>query len=606
MAILGVIIIPIVSYSLFFYLQLETEENIQDTLFDQQMQRQLDSTRGLSQHVSSDFELVQERLRTLAGSIAEISSEEGVENLAQETHGRISEIADRLYVIDDAGIIRLHIGAGEDFEGQDASSLSFVSETRSTMQPAFSTGFVSLDGELRIAITYPIKDPAGDYQGLVAATLPVKGFFERYGNLYDINSQYLAALDKEANYLTTAVPELPGKNFYSEQVQQIINRNKEVNDLIATALSGREATTVVDWGRGERLATGYPVMIGGQMKYVIFLVTPTQSIYSQIDAILLSQRTATLSLITGMAVSAILLIILLLMWNSTLNRTVESRTHELKESNKSLASAYEQLQEQDRAQREFVDVAAHELRTPIMPILSSAKTLRADIESIKDQLEESVRADIAEDLDMIHRNASRLQRLAENILYIVRIESGQFKLRMQNVGDFDSIIASVARDVHKKYGNRIPLALALNSSHPSLAVRCDSEKIRMALFNLIDNAFKFTEEDRQPVSISSNIAYGPDLRLTPVAGPQEEHSEPAFVVVTIKDRGRGVDPGFSPRLFEKFASKSESGTGLGLFIAKSIIEAHGGKVWSEDNKGERGATFAFAVPMVKKLPAIPT
>ena len=69
------------------------------------------------------------------------------------------------------------------------------------------------------------------------------------------------------------------------------------------------------------------------------------------------------------------------------------------------------------------------------------------------------------------------------------------------------------------------------------------------------------------------------------------------VLITIKDTGKGIDPEIFPRLFEKFATNSFSGTGLGLYISKAIIEAHGGRIWAENNKNEKGATFNFTLPM---------
>jgi signal transduction histidine kinase len=101
----------------------------------------------------------------------------------------------------------------------------------------------------------------------------------------------------------------------------------------------------------------------------------------------------------------------------------------------------------------------------------------------------------------------------------------------------------------------------------------------------LDNAVKFTKEKGGTISALTEI--------------KENQA-----IVKIKDTGKGIDVGMIPRLFSKFATKSERGTGLGLFISKSIVEAHGGKIWAENNKDEEGATFTFTLPMAAEAQKI--
>jgi len=114
-------------------------------------------------------------------------------------------------------------------------------------------------------------------------------------------------------------------------------------------------------------------------------------------------------------------------------------------------------------------------------------------------------------------------------------------------------------------------------------VKADKEKLIQVISNLLNNAIKFTEEGT--ISVSTEVKGN---------GRME-------VLVTIKDTGQGIHPEIEPRLFSKFASKSLQGTGLGLFIAKSIVEAHGGKIWAENNSGGKGATFTFSLPVSQPL-----
>ena len=108
----------------------------------------------------------------------------------------------------------------------------------------------------------------------------------------------------------------------------------------------------------------------------------------------------------------------------------------------------------------------------------------------------------------------------------------------------------------------------------------DKGRISQVISNLLSNALKFTT----------------DGSIYIISEKKDDHA-----IVSIKDTGTGIDSEVFPRLFSKFASKSFSGTGLGLFIAKSIIEAHGGKIWAKNNTGGNGATFTFSLPISDKL-----
>ncbi|TLY06630.1 MAG: HAMP domain-containing histidine kinase [Thaumarchaeota archaeon] len=111
-----------------------------------------------------------------------------------------------------------------------------------------------------------------------------------------------------------------------------------------------------------------------------------------------------------------------------------------------------------------------------------------------------------------------------------------------------------------------------------LIVDADKGRVTQVITNLINNAVKFTNNG----TIS-------------VRADQNGHE----VLISVRDTGTGIDPEIMPRLFSKFASRSQSGTGLGLFISKSIIEAHGGRIWGYNNKNGQGATFSFSLPLVE-------
>ena len=250
--------------------------------------------------------------------------------------------------------------------------------------PVFSNGYEGRDGKYRIAITYPIINrETGKYIGLVGTSIPTIEFFEHYGNIYNIKSQYLAVLDRNSVQLIHPIKSFVGTPFFGNHTQQLTGHNVILNNLIRTVMAGEPASGVYDFINGQRLNTGYPIFLQGKPTYSIFVITPTSTIYSRIDNVVSTERMEMLSLLAGATAAIIGLIIFLIKWNSTLDGEVKRRTKELNESNEQLtllnkqfAEANEQLKVHDKMQKEFINVAAHELRTPIQPILSLTQILR--------------------------------------------------------------------------------------------------------------------------------------------------------------------------------------------------------------------------------------
>ncbi|MCJ7636852.1 MAG: ATP-binding protein, partial [Nitrososphaeraceae archaeon] len=284
--------------------------------------------------------------------------------------------------------------------------------------------------------------------------------------------------------------------------------------------------------------------------------------------------------------------------NNHLNDLVDERTQKLKkgvvelkdkeealkESNKNLLSVNEKLSLQSKSQMEFVNITAHELRTPMMPIITLTETLYSKIKKEnktqkKNPSKENEKKQ--EFLEVILRNCYRLYRITEDILDVTKIESQTLKLNKEMI-ELNEIIRNVVNDFikiinEKRYGS-IQVRIVYEPSKDIILVNADKGRLNQLLSNLLDNALKFTKE--------GNII---------IATKKQKDDE---VIVSIKDSGTGIDPEILPRLFTKFATKSEQGTGLGLYICKNITEAHGGRMWAEGNP-EGGSTFYFTVSIVK-------
>jgi len=244
---------------------------------------------------------------------------------------------------------------------------------------------------------------------------------------------------------------------------------------------------------------------------------------------------------------------------------------------------YEKLKEADNMKNEFINVAAHELRTPIQPILSLSQVLQSKIKDTKQR----------ELLDAIVRNAKRLQRLTNNILDVSKIESHSLNLNKEQF-ELSNVISNCISDIEdqdEKVRNG-KLELFYEPSKQDIFVEADRVRISQVISNLLNNAVKFTEDGA--VSIDVVVKENND----------NGNNNGNIIIVSVKDSGEGIDPEILPKLFTKFATNSEKGTGLGLFICKSIVEAHGGRVWTQSNNtgGERrtGATFCFSLPITDK------
>jgi two-component system sensor histidine kinase VicK len=229
----------------------------------------------------------------------------------------------------------------------------------------------------------------------------------------------------------------------------------------------------------------------------------------------------------------------------------------------------EELKRIDRMQKEFISIAAHELKTPIQAILGMSGILKYYPGRTNEVME------------VISRNAIRLQRLSTNILDVTRIESQTLKLEKKRF-DIHDLIPSIIEDckdrIKDSTNNKVELMYNNNSKNNPIIVNADRERITQVICNLLSNSIQFTNE--------GYISLGIYL--------DEENKK---IFVTVKDTGIGISPEIMPRLFSKFATKSQRGTGLGLYISKGIIEAHGGKIWAEKNVLDgKGTILGFTLP----------
>lgn len=244
---------------------------------------------------------------------------------------------------------------------------------------------------------------------------------------------------------------------------------------------------------------------------------------------------------------------------------------------------YEKLKAYSNMQREFINNAAHELRTPIQPILGITEILRFGGEHDKI----SGKQKLNESLDIILRNARRLSELADNVLSVSLIESQSLKLEKE-LFNLNGIIVDNIKSAKRQF---LPIGIKSNlkiiydrasETEADVYVNADKYKISQVVYNLLNNAIKFTKEGSITISIKRKGGEGENKKA---------------IVVSVKDTGEGIDSEMLPRLFTRFATKSFAGTGLGLFVSKHIIEAHDGEIWAENNAEGKGATLSFTLTL---------
>jgi signal transduction histidine kinase len=316
-----------------------------------------------------------------------------------------------------------------------------------------------------------------------------------------------------------------------------------------------------------------PIYLGDKHVWTLYVLAP-HLLTHDVNALFDLQNNFSSLMIILIGVIAFVIAMIILLWNKGLEEVVSQRTADLRKMNNFLLSANEQLKVHDLMQKEFLNIASHEMKTPTQTIL-----LHSNLLSINSALGH-------ESIEAIIRNATRLQKLVNDILDITRIESKSLKLNKERLNLNEIIVPVLEEYLSQVDSGRLTIQYEASCN---IYAHGDKARITQVISNLLDNAIKFTKEGF--ISISTR----------PIG---DDH-----VLVSITDTGSGIDSKVFPRIFDKFVTKSEHGIGLGLYISKSIIEAHGGKICAHNNKEvnkncqfniyhpqmNKGSTFSFTL-----------
>jgi hypothetical protein len=335
-----ILIVLIVSFSFasLFFIQDITKHDIETRIFEQQKARQMEYTKIISTHMSSDLERVIAMMNGLGISIyvqqREYSSPE-LNELMQEEFDKYDNIINRLFILDNNDVMT--VGLAQEREpliGSDLSFRDWVKQTRESNTTVFSDGF-ERQGLYRIFISYPVFDRlSGEYIATIGASVLADPFFSHYKNIENFEEGFLVSYSKNGDLLYNGLNKsLVGLNFFGPEVQDTVNHNKVVNNLTKSLISfAQPSYAVYNYGEGERINTQQPVLVNDEPQYFLQVITPTTQIYSQIQDALYLEEVKIYLLLAGTLAAIVVLVFILVEWNHILQREVKRRTTELHES----------------------------------------------------------------------------------------------------------------------------------------------------------------------------------------------------------------------------------------------------------------------------------
>jgi signal transduction histidine kinase len=435
----------------------------------------------------------------------------------------------------------------------------------------YSNVIISNDGIPRMYVSSPIVGADGQFKGILAA-----------GIRLEVLGSYLASqispslegrvgmMDRNGSILYSENLDLIGSHFSDEQFQAILPEElkEPFNAFLLRSLTGGSGAEDISFEERSGTLAYQTVRIDGKDFAVLFVVaqhTFAENVLGLID----QQRTFSTFLLLAIGGVAVLMSIWILSWNSRLHAVVKEKTRNLEETLESLERANERLLEQGKIQKEFINIAAHELRTPIQPLLGIAEQLEHDLEKGSEEVKIS-----RSEIEMFSRNANRLARLSSDILEVSRIESNTLNLHKEKL-DLKDKIYRVIGDT-RMLVDKENVEVVFETVKEPVVLDADKSRIFEVIANLLRNAINFTKHGRITVRLDKSDNYA---------------------TISVRDTGEGINPEIMPRLFDKFATTSDQGTGLGLFISKNIVEAHGGEIKGGNNPDGRGATFTFTLPL---------
>ena len=553
----------------------------------------------LSRILVRSMESISNNLQSLSNSISLLDiKNDNIQRLFDSAQTSTKDLTNGYYMFDMNGEIiskTSNKSIAADYTGIRANSTELLLSPK-TSNGTYYSSIIDVDNQFPLLfISYPvletnvtqgnitIQSNTSKFEGIVFTTIDLAklgDFLQK--ELSPEFASNVGLIDKNGVILYSKNRNVVGKNYLNPEFQDLIppEIKNEYNNILATSLTGGSGLRDISFNDNMTTIAYQPITLDGEFLWSLYISTP-HSLASNVGYLINQQKNFSTIVIIVVGSMAFGIAFLILSWNKRLEGAVESRTVQLKKTNESLtesnsllASANKQLEIHDNMQKEFINVAAHELRTPIMPILGEAELIENDI-SDSDYAKVS-----KEQISSIIRNAKRLDRLAADILDVTNIEGKSLKLNKASF-DIDEILSELITEYSRQIEGDIAKNKKLKILYEPIHAKIFADKYRITqvISNIINNAIKFT--DQGVITIIGKV-------------------NSTELSVQISDTGKGIDHEIISRLFDKFVSRSEQGTGLGLFISKNIIESHGGTIIGFNQENGTGATFIFTLPLNSK------
>jgi signal transduction histidine kinase len=569
-----VALIAISAVSIFLaYTSLQSTEVRLDLAQTQELRKETtEQTSDAAADIGTNLEIISKRLQTAASSPILLRGTDSEETriLLDATRVGMEQYAQRINYLDANGKL-LYTTEAEllDQIGSDRSDMEYYVQARERNQPTLTGLFQTTDNRAGVSVAVPVSASSGNgFNGVLAAIIPTESIVGKI-------DERLPVTAGNQVFIVTTDGTILGHNDEAAAGKSIFDEFGVQNDIVGRNLQlmteGRSGVFEYAAPDGQRRVAAYSPMAFSGVHTWSVLITTSSSQSDTFSSVLSDQRIFTIVAIILIGIIAAIFMVFILTLNKRLHRTVQKQDVQIRSQLDDLQDAYERLTEQDKIKDEFINIAAHELRTPVLPIILSAEGLAEDLGTDDSKIE------------IILRNAKRINKLTNDILDVSRIKSNTFRLQKDKVNVKKLIEESIQDVLFKMAENKNPnLKITFESklSKGKEEVVADRGRLNQVLANLLDNAVNFTDEGMIMVALLQG-------------------KDPGYVEVSVADTGKGIDPAIRPRLFEKFVTKSEKakGTGLGLYLCKAIVEAHGGKIWAGDNADGKGAVFAFTLPI---------
>ncbi len=445
------------------------------------------------------------------------------------------------------------------------------------------------------------------FEGVVAAAIKLSTLGKFLQSEISPNFQSsVGILDFNGTILYSSNDTLIGQNIFGSTVQASLpaDLKSTFDSFLHQSLQGNAGVADISYGGITATLAYQPVFVnessGSSSQFGVLYIVAADTLGTSAVALINQEQNISTGIIIGIGAAFFGTAFMILRWNKRLSDAVKEKTEDLVSTNLQLTSANEQLASQAKAQADLINIAAHELRTPTQSILANAELLMGAIvppslESVNFAKSTSRSGNLSETnqeflsfpnipqedviglVESTIRNANRLNKLTQTLLDVAKIDNKTLRLDYETF-DLDNFLRQVIDDMPATVGpapNSSKVEISLETENAHLIVSADKTKIAQVLSNLLSNAIRQSSNGGR-VTVSTKL-------------------EGDHVVVKVRDEGSGIDSEVYPRLFNKFVTKS--GTGLGLFISKSYVEAHGGTISAENNPDGRGATFTFTLPI---------